>query len=149
MKRILVILFFLPLLEAVGQEATLKQIANFPEDYVGKTFTFKNIWWYPTLVAIENKLDGQTYYQMMLDISGNGNKEFAMGGMSTIMGVTTKTIAKKLTTDNKSGYDYHYFGDIKGKVIKTKTFGSKYLFVISEIIHHEPEPEPTVIATYK
>lgn len=150
MKKILVLFILFSIMErVVGQETTLKQIANFPEDYVGKTFTFKSIWWYPTLATCENKLDGQTYYQIMLDISGDGNKEFAMGGMSTIMGVTTKSIAKQLTTDNKSGYDYHYFGDIKGKVIKTKTFGSKYLFVISEIIHHEPEPEPSVIATYR
>ncbi len=149
MKKILVCLLLFKVVGGFGQETTLKEIANFPEDYLGKTFTFKNIWWYPTLVQIENKLDGQTYYQIMLDISGVGNKEFELGAMSKIMGVTTKSIAKQLTTDAKSGYDYHYFGDVTGKVVKTKTFGSDYLFVLIDIVHHTPAPEQRVIAIYK
>ena len=148
MKKIVLIIIFFSILKSVNcQETTLKEISNFPEDYIGKTFTFKNIWWYPTLVKKENKLDGQLYYQVMLDISGNGSKEFAFGAMENIMAVTIKPIARQLTTDNKSGYNYNYYGDIKAKVIKTDTFGSDYLFVITEIVHHYPGGE--LIKTYK
>jgi hypothetical protein len=137
MKKISIVFVLVTLFYNVSaQVVTLKQLSTNPDKYLEQTFSFKNIWWYPNLTELENKLDGQTYYNIKLDISENGNKKFEMGRLSPIVGVTTKSIAMQLIMDNKSGYAYNYLGDITGKVIKINNNVNKYLFVITEIIHH-------------
>jgi len=141
---ILVSLFY----SASAQTTTLKQLSTNPDKYLEQTFTFKNIWWYPNLTELENKQDGQTYFNIKLDISDNGSKKFEMGRLSSIVGVTTKSIATQLTNDKKSGYAYNYFGDITGKVIKINSSVNKYLFVITEIIYHSPDSTSYFVKRY-
>ena len=62
-----------------------------------------------------------------------------MGGMSKIMGVVKKKIAKQLVDNNMSGHENNYYGTLTGKVIKADIFGSEYFFVISKINYHYPD----------
>jgi len=148
MKRFFSILIIIASLSAIGQKVSVKELSTFPEDYLGKTITFKNVWWYPTLSNKKNNLDGITYYQVQLGVTDKyGNlTSFEMGGMAKIQSVVKKSFAKKLTTDGKNGYEKNYFGDVTGKVIKAKTFSSSYFFLISKIVYHNPDG--SIITTY-
>ncbi|MBU0475427.1 MAG: hypothetical protein KKF62_14865 [Bacteroidetes bacterium] len=146
-KNVIIFTFLLTGIVFCQSSITVNKLSTFPEDYINKEISFKDIWWYPTLASYKNDIDGKTYYQVMLQISAsNEEKHFGMGGMDKIMGVVNKNIAMELTNDNKNGYVYNYLGDVFGKVIKTKTFGSEYFFVIKKIIHHSPEG--IIIKTY-
>lgn len=137
MKKFTILIFFITTLINSQTLITTKELSSFPEDYLNKEISFSDIRWYPTLVGYKNEIDGKTYYQVMLQISSqNEELHFGMGGMDKIMGVVNKTIARKLTNDDKNGYEHNYFGDVYGKVIKTKTFGSEFFFVIKKIIYH-------------
>lgn len=149
MKKNITLLVFAVLCSCVfAQKTTLKQLVSNPEPYLEKTFTFKNIWWYPNLSELENKQDGQKYFNIKLDISEDGSKKFELGRLSPMVGVTTKSIANQLTMDKKSGYSYHYFGDVTGKVVKVPNSENKYLFVITEIIYHGPDSTSNAVKKY-
>lgn len=136
MKRIVfVLLLCLPLFSFAQSSVDIKDVANFPEDYVGKTITFKNIYWWPQLYDIKDKVSEITYYRIDINVSGDPNRtEWKFGSMQKIAGVVTKPIAKKLTADGKSGLKSFYLGDVTGKVIKANFFGNDYFFVITKIV---------------
>jgi hypothetical protein len=116
---------------------TPKRVNTFPEDYVGKTITFRNIAFWPTL----HELGG--YYSVNINISDDPDSEqWGFDSLNKIYGGVGKAIAKQIINSNGGGYDQYLYGTVVGKVIKTsKVFGSKYVFLITKIINH-PVNEP-------
>ena len=135
MKQLLNILTAIVIMTLSIEAQTLKELSLFPEDYLGKTITFTNGLWYPTLIDKKNQLDGINYYQIALgNADENGNLiSIELASMSKIQGVVKKSFAKKLTADGKSGEDYYYWGSITGKVVKAKMYRCDYFFIISKI----------------
>jgi hypothetical protein len=120
-----------------SNQPSVYELVNFPEDHKGETITYNNIWWFPTLSAIEDKNDNIIYYQFQLDRSWKKEeKDFGMGRMDNIMGAVTKEIARQLTTDGRSGWSDCYYGDVTGHVKEVEKYGSNYLFVITRIVYH-------------
>lgn len=125
------------LVTTVAFTQTPKKVNAFPEDYIGKTITFKNIAFFPTL----HELGG--YYSVNINISDNPDSEqWGFDSLNKIYGAVGKVIAKQIINSNGGGYDQYLYGTVTGKVIKSsKVFGSSYVFLITKIINH-PIDEP-------
>lgn len=142
-------MLMLPSGAAFAQQPSVLQLTRFPEDFLGKTVTFKNIWWYPVLHNVRDTKTRIEYFSIQLDVSeGDGDRSFSStGAMSKVGSVVGRKIAKQLAADHKGGYEYNYLGDIAGYIVKAHTFGNEYFFVITKIVHHETDG--TLIKVYQ
>lgn len=141
MKSLLTALVCLLIGLSTVQAQVPKKINAFPEDYVGKTLTFKNTAFWPRL----HELSG--YYEVQINVSDDLNAdEWGFGSMDKIYGAVTKPLAKKMINANFGGDNTQfYYGTVTGKVIKSsKVFGSDYIFLITKIVNH-PIDEPNNI----
>lgn len=128
-KSILLISVLLITLNIKAQ--TPKQVQNFPQDYVGKTITFKNVAYMPTLKKFKDM------YLIGIDIEGEGNEEFGFGSLDGITGAVGSNIARQMSKKGYGGYTKFYYGSVTGKVVKKSlSFGSDYVFVITKIVNH-------------
>ena len=135
-RIILVILIMIIYIPLFSQTPSVRQLVSFPEEYLGKTITFKNIYWWPVLESHKDNTSKIIYYQIKLNVSEETEEQhYVMGAMNKIMGVVLKKIAKQLVNNNMSGYYNSYYGTVTGKVIRTDIYGSEYLFVISKIVY--------------
>ena len=143
------ILFFT--LTAIGQ--TPKKVHTFPEEYVGKIITFKNIRYWPILEEFSGyytvQIDLSTP-ETILNLSVYNETEWGFKLLNKIVGVVEKDIARLMINKEVGGYNTFYYGTITGTVIKSdKIFGSDYLFVITKIINHLPFKPDNVIDVFK
>ncbi len=114
---------------------TPKELNAFPEEFVGKSITFKNIWYWPILKEYAG------YYTVQLDISNaldvSDRMELGFTTLCKSMGVVEKDIAKQMIKKEIGGYNQMYYGTVTGTMIKSnKILGTGYLFVLSKIINH-------------
>lgn len=120
-----------------GQSA--KKVNSFPEDYVGKTITFNNTRYLPSLK------EWWGYYTVEIDIAAELYYEHEWGFemFDKIIGVVDKEIAKQMINKDIGGYNSLYYGSVTGKVIKSdEIVGSDYIFLITKIVnHHRNEPQ--------
>ena len=80
MKKITAIIFFITSLIYCQTSITVRKLSSFPEDYLNKEISFKDIWQYPILTSSKNDIDGKTYYEVKLQItSPNEEEHFGMG----------------------------------------------------------------------
>jgi hypothetical protein len=128
-KFILIALLSAFIFKAKSQ--TPKQVQLFPQEYLGKTITFKNIAYMPTLTEMKGM------YLVGIDIEGEGAEEFGFGSLDKITGAVGASIAKQMSKKGYGGYSKFYYGSVTGKVVKKSlSFGSNYVFVISKIVNH-------------
>ena len=125
---------------------TPKQVNSFPEEYNGKTITFKNIRYWPILDEY------QGYYRVEIDVapSINDEREWGFEPLNKIKGVVGKDIAKQMINKEIGGYNKFYYGTVTGTVIKNdKISGSAYLFLITKIINHPPDEPNNVVDVFQ
>lgn len=123
---------------SLSNAQTPKKVSSFPEDYIGKTITFRNIAFWPKL----HELSG--YYEVLINVSDDPNgDEWRFGSLAKIYGAVGKNLAKKMINANFGGGNtQYYYGTVTGKIIKSsKVFGSDYIFLITKLVNH-PIDEP-------
>jgi len=143
MKTKKTLLFLIILFTVIPVKAqTPKQVHSFPEEYIGKTITFKNIRYWPILDEY------QGLYRVEIDIAASleEEREWGFEPLSKIKGVVSKDIAKQMIDKGVGGYNNIYYGTITGTVIKNdQILGSPYYFQITKIINHPPyEPNNAI-----
>jgi hypothetical protein len=146
MKKVIITCFILVLASSYVKSQTQKAVNTFPEDYVGKTITFKDTRFWPILEEREG------YYVVQIDVAKSllYDQEWGFGLMQKIVGVVKKDIAKQMINIDIGGYDNYYYGTLKGKVIKNDAiWPSKFMFVISKIINHPPSEPNNIIHKFE
>ncbi|WDF55263.1 hypothetical protein [Mucilaginibacter sp. KACC 22063] len=142
MKKSLIyfIVFFIA---ASSSAQTPKKVNQFPEDYLGKTVTFKNVAFWPRL----HELNG--YYEVLINTSDDVDGDtWGFGSLDKIYGAVMKPLAKKMISANFGGKTtQYYYGSVTGRIIKSKVFGSDYIFLITKIVNH-PINEPNNIVHF-
>lgn len=130
---------------AFSYAQTPKQVSTFPESYVGKTITFKNIAYLPSLHESEG------LYLVGIDIANrNPEAEFGFGSLDKITAAVPKSIAKQMIDKDISGYGTLYYGSVTGTVVKRSlSWTSKYVFLISKIVNHRLYEDDKPIETFK
>jgi len=141
-----IIIFLFSTLTLIGQ--TPKKVNMFPEEYNGKTITFKNIWLWPILKEYNG------YYTVQLDISDaieiSEDMEIGFKVFNKITGAVRKDIAKQMINKDIGGYNNWYYGTVKGTVVKSSKIGySEYIFLITKIIIHRRDDFDNPIEIFK
>lgn len=128
---IIVILSFGLIQKSIGQ--TMKQLRQFPEEYVGKIITFSDIRFWPILHEVSN------YYTVELNIATYPDEEWGFSNGTKIVCVVGKEIAKKMINEDIGGYNTNYYGAVTGTVIKSdKIFLAKYIFELKKVKIYPP-----------
>jgi hypothetical protein len=146
MKRKLLPILILLLINTTINAQTAKNVHTFPEDYIGKTITYENIRYWPVLKEFNG------YYTVQIDIAASliEEREWGFQTMNKVIGVVEKNIAKQMINKEIGGYKSFYYGTIVGSVIKSnKIFGSEYLFVVTKIINYPPHEPESVIEQFE
>ena len=101
---------------------TIKQIHLFPEDFIGDTIFYQDVWVYPILKERDG-LYGTSF--------GPQKEEQYMETLDKAWSCVSKVLARKMSTDGYGGYKMLYKADVGGVMRRTsKVFGSEYLFEI-------------------
>lgn len=128
---------------------TPKKVNTFPEDYVGKTISFRDIKYWPLLVEYNG------YYTVQIDVSNSSwenevEREWGFKVLNQIIGVVGKDIAKQMINKDVGGYNHLYFGAVTGTVVKSDLiFGSHYMFIIPKIINYSPSDPNLIIDVFQ
>jgi hypothetical protein len=141
---LLFVTILLSMLTSMSQ--TPKQVNAFPEEYIGKSITFKNIRYWPILDEY------QGYYSVQIDVASslNNDREWGFASLHKIKGVVEKDIAKQMINKAIGGYNKFYYGTVTGIVIKNdKVSSSAFLFVITKIINHPPDEPNSVVNVFQ
>jgi hypothetical protein len=128
----------------VTYSQTPQAVRSFPEDYVGKTITFKNVAFWPTLH------ESGGYYNIQIAVSARGEEyDFGFASLDRVYGCVLKPIAKQIIKSNLGGYQSYLYGTVTGRIYRTsKVFGSKYIFLITKIINHPLYEPENVVHTF-
>lgn len=129
---------------SLAHAQTPRKVNAFPEEYVGKTITFHNIAFWPTLFELSG------YYNVEIDVSGEpDDPSWSFGSNNKIFGAVTKSIAHQIISSNNGGYKQYLFGTVTGKVIRSsKVFNAEYIFLITRIVNHPIDEPQNVVHVY-
>ena len=146
MKKTTVVILTIIFSTLAANCQTTKKVHTFPEEYVGRTITFKNIRYWPILVEFGG------YYTVQIDISSSVYTEAEWGfqTLNKIIGVVGKDIAKQMINKEIGGYNMHYYGTVTGTIMKSdKVFGSHYIFLMTKLVNHPPDEPNDVIEIFQ